>query len=68
MITMITKKAGTRKMIKGTLYMDSAIDMERTVTILANNQYEVRVKAEEIIDPFCTTYRIDYKRKDEWDE
>ena len=55
-------------MTKGTLFIDNNLDMEQIVTLLANNLYEVRVKQEEGIDAFCREYRIDYKRKDEFDE
>jgi len=55
-------------MIKGTLFIDGAIDMERMITLLADNGYTVRVKLEEGFDAFLREYRIDYKRKDEFDE
>ena len=55
-------------MIKGTLFIDGAIDMERIVTILADNGYTVRVRQEEGFDAFSREYRIDYKRKDEFVE
>lgn len=55
-------------MIKGTLIIDGNSDMERIVTLLVNNLYEVRVRQEEGIDAFYREYRIDYKRKDEFDE
>ena len=56
-------------MIKGTLFIDGAIDMERMITLLADNGYTVRVKQEEGFDAFTRQYRIDYKCKnDEFDE
>ena len=55
-------------MTKGTLFLDGAIDMERITTILADNGYTVRIKQEEGFDIFTRQYRIDYKRKDEFDE
>lgn len=55
-------------MIKGTIYIDGSLDMERLVTLLTSNDYTVQVKQEEGVDLFGIQYRIDYKRKDEFDE
>lgn len=55
-------------MTKGTIYIENNYDAERLVTLLATNNYEVRVKHEHGIDPFSLTFRIDYKRKDEFDD
>jgi len=58
-------------MTKGTIYIDrhGKMDAERLMTILVDNGYTVRVKLEEnSIDCFNLSYRIDYKRKDEFDE
>ena len=55
-------------MIKGTIYISGNMDAERLTTLLATNGYEVRVKAEESIDTFGLEFRIDYKRKEEFDE
>lgn len=55
-------------MIKGTIYIDGNMDMERLVTLLANNGYTVQVKQEEGVDLFGIQYRVIYRRKDEYDE
>ena len=55
-------------MIKGTLYISNNLDAERLVTLLAMNGYEVRVKAVETIDAFSLEFRIDYKKKEDFDE
>ena len=55
-------------MTRGALYIDSNMDMERLVTLLANNGYKVQVRQDEGIDAFSMRYRIDYKRADEWEE
>lgn len=55
-------------MIKGTLYLYNSIDMERIVTLLAKNGYTLQVKEEEGLDAFCMEYRVDFKRKDEFDD
>lgn len=55
-------------MTRGVLYLDGNLDMERLVTLLANNGYKVQVRQDEGIDVFSMRYRIDYKKTDEWDE
>lgn len=55
-------------MTRGVLYIDGNLDMERLVTLLANNGYKVQVRRDEGIDAFSMQYRIDYKRRDEYDE
>lgn len=55
-------------MIKGTLIIDGNMDMERLVSLLANNGYTVQIKQEEGADLFGMQYQVKYKRKDEWDE
>lgn len=55
-------------MIKGTIYIDNNFDAERLVTLLATNKYEVRVKQDQGIDAFSLVFRIDYKRKDDFDD
>ena len=55
-------------MTRGVLYIDSNMDMERLVTLLANNGYKVQVRQDEGIDAFSMRYRVDYKRKEEYDE
>ena len=55
-------------MIKGTIYIDGNMDMERLVNVLADNNYTVQVKRVEGFDCFTMQYQIDYKRKDDLDE
>lgn len=55
-------------MVKGSVVIDGNMDMERLVTLLANNGYTVQVKQEEGVDLFGVEYRVSYKRKDEYDE
>ena len=54
-------------MIKGTLYIDSEVDAERLITLLAKNDYTVQIKKVFGFDAFCTEFEIKYKRKDEDD-
>ena len=42
--------------------------MERLVSLLTDNDYEVRVKRVEGFDCFTMQYQIDYKRKEDFDE
>ena len=57
-------------MIKGTIFIDvdGSMDMERLVRLLADNDYEVRVRRVEGFDCFTMQYQIDYKRKEDMDE
>lgn len=55
-------------MIKGTIYMNEWVDATRLANTLVENDYSVQIKKEPTIDDFETEYRIDYKRKDEFDE
>ena len=55
-------------MTRGVLFIDGNLDMERLVTLIANNGYKVQVRRDEGIDAFSMQYRIDYKRRDEYDE
>ena len=55
-------------MTRGVLFIDGNLDMERLVTLLANNGYKVQVRRDEGFDAFSMQYRIDYKRRDEYDE
>lgn len=55
-------------MIKGTIFIDGSMEMERLVSLLTDNNYEVRVKRVEGFDCFTMQYQIDYKRKEDFDE
>ena len=51
--------------MKGRLIIDGAPDMEKIVSVLTQNNYEVRGKMVQAVDACCMEYQIDYKRRDE---
>ena len=55
-------------MTKGTIYINDWLGVSRLSDVLVDNGYSIQIRKEPTIDEFETEYRVDYKRKDEFDE